>query len=494
MLGDRTGSAAASVAELEELTERKRVEQTLKTEETLGTAMEWLRALIENASDGVALLDDKGMILYESPSAERILGQKPEQLEGTSFPDLIHPDDMQQAISLFESVMENQGQTVACQLRVKHKDGSWRAVEATAQNLLHDPRIGGIVVNYRDITESKKAQQELEQSEKKYRLLAENLSDVIWTMDTNLRYTYLSPSVTSLRGYSVEEAMALSMEETTTPASLQAFLSVMAKAKAKEGLGSTSEHSSVTLELELTCKDGSTVWAENRITYLRDSEGRLTGYLGVSRDITERREVSQRLEQSLQKLERTLDGTIQAIARTVECRDSHTADHQRRVAQLACAIAEEMGFTSEQVEVVQVAGLLHDIGKLSLPQELLNKPGKLTGTEFQLIKTHSQTGYDILKPVEFPWPIADIVVQHHERMNGSGYPSGIKEDELLIEARILGVADVVEAMNSYRPYRAPLGIDKALEQISRNRCILYDPRVVDACVRLFTERGFKFED
>jgi len=313
-------------------------------------------------------------------------------------------------------------------------------------------------------------------------------------MDTNLRYTYLSPSVTSLRGYSVEEAMALSMEETTTPTSLQAFLSVMAEAKAKEGLGSNSEHSPVTLELELTRKDGSTVWAENKITCLRDPEGRLTGYLGVSRDITERREVSRRLEQSLQKLERTLDGTIQAIARTVECRDSHTADHQRRVAQLACAIAEEMGFTSEQVEVVQVAGLLHDIGKLSLPQELLNKPGKLTGTEFQLIKTHSQTGYDILKPVEFPWPIADIVVQHHERMNGSGYPSGIKEDKLLIEARILGVADVVEAMNSYRPYRAPLGMDKALEQISRNSGILYDPRVVDACVRLVTEKGFKFED
>ncbi len=161
---------------------------------------------------------------------------------------------------------------------------------------------------------------------------------------------------------------------------------------------------------------------------------------------------------------------------------------------LACAIAEEMGFAPEQVEVIQVAGLLHDIGKLSLPQELLNKSGKLTDTEFQLIKTHSQTGYDILKSVEFPWPIADIVIQHHERMNGSGYPSGIKEDEILIEARILGVADVVEAMNSYRPYRPPLGIDKALEQISRNSGILYDPRMVDACVRLFTEKRFQFQD
>ena len=222
--------------------------------------------------------------------------------------------------------------------------------------------------------------------------------------------------------------------------------------------------------------------------------GRLTGYLGVSHDITERREVTQRLERSLQKLERTLDGTIRAIARTVECRDSYTADHQRRVAQLACAIAEEMGFASEQVEVVQVAGLLHDIGKLSVPQELLCKPGKLTDNEFRLIKAHSQIGYDILKPVEFPWPIADIVVQHHERMNGSGYPSGIREDKLLMEARILGVADVVEAMSSHRPYRPPLGIDKALEEISRNSGILYDPSVVDACLWVFNEKGFEFED
>jgi len=153
-----------------------------------------------------------------------------------------------------------------------------------------------------------------------------------------------------------------------------------------------------------------------------------------------------------------------------------------------------MRFAPEQVEAVQVAGLLHDIGKLSVPQELLCKPGKLTDTEFGLIKTHCKAGYDILRRVEFPWPIADIVVQHHERMNGSGYPSGIKEGEILIEARILAVADVVEAMNSYRPYRAPLGLDKALDEISRNRGILYDPTVVDACIRLFTQKKFQFED
>ncbi|MCX5990853.1 MAG: HD-GYP domain-containing protein, partial [Chloroflexi bacterium] len=184
---------------------------------------------------------------------------------------------------------------------------------------------------------------------------------------------------------------------------------------------------------------------------------------------------------------------IQAIALTSESRDRYTAGHQRRVAQLGCAIAREMGFTPDQTQAIRIAGLLHDIGKISVPQEILSKPGILTDIEFQLIKVHSQVGYDILKTVEFPWPIADIVVQHHERMNGSGYPSGIREDKLLIEARILGVADVVEAMTSHRPYRPPLGIDKALEEISCNSGILYDPNVVSACLGVFSEKGFAFE-
>ena len=215
--------------------------------------------------------------------------------------------------------------------------------------------------------------------------------------------------------------------------------------------------------------------------------------LVMVRDITERKRVEGHLRESFLKLERAMEGTIQAITLTVESRDHYTAGHQRRVAQLGCAIAREMGFTPDQIQAIRVAGLLHDIGKLSVPQEILSKPGKLSDVELQLIKVHSQVGYDILKNVEFPWPIADIVIQHHERMNGSGYPSGIREDNILIEARILGVADVVEAMSSHRPYRPPLGIDKALEEISRNSGVLYDPNVVQACLRVFGERGFKFE-
>ncbi|HID87880.1 MAG TPA: HD-GYP domain-containing protein [Anaerolineae bacterium] len=157
------------------------------------------------------------------------------------------------------------------------------------------------------------------------------------------------------------------------------------------------------------------------------------------------------------------------------------------------SIAREMGLPEEQFEGIRIAGLIHDIGKINVPAEILSKPGPLSELEFGLIQAHPQVGHDILKTIEFPWPVAQIVLQHHERMDGSGYPQGLSDDNILLEARILGVADVVEAMASHRPYRPPRGLDKALEEISRNRGILYDPEVVDACLKLFTEKGFTFE-
>jgi putative nucleotidyltransferase with HDIG domain len=163
------------------------------------------------------------------------------------------------------------------------------------------------------------------------------------------------------------------------------------------------------------------------------------------------------------------------------------------VTQLACAIAREMGLNNKMMEEIRVAGTLHDIGKMYVPSEILTKPGRLTEPEFNMIKTHSKAGYDILKMIEFPWPVAPVVLQHHERIDGSGYPSGLSAKDILLEARILAVADVVEAMSSHRPYRPARGIDKALEEISQNRGILYDPAVVDTCLKLFAEERFKFE-
>lgn len=207
----------------------------------------------------------------------------------------------------------------------------------------------------------------------------------------------------------------------------------------------------------------------------------------------ERRRAKEERGQSAEKLIRAMETTIEAMALTVEMRDPHTAGHQRRVTVLAVAIARELDLSEAEINGIRVAGIVHDVGKIQIPAEILSKPGRLTELEFGLIKNHPSTGYEILKNVEFPWPVAQIVLQHHERMNGSGYPSGISGNDILLEARILSVADVVEAMASHRPYRPALGIGPALDEISKNSGILYDPKVADACFKLFYEKEFSFD-
>ena len=209
-------------------------------------------------------------------------------------------------------------------------------------------------------------------------------------------------------------------------------------------------------------------------------------------EIENRKQVQEELENSFQDLKKVMDSTIQAISMTVEKRDPYTSGHQMRVAGLTRAIAETLALSQDQVEGAFMAASIHDIGKISLPAEILTKPVQLTEIEISLIQAHAQAGFDILKGIEFPWPIADIIVQHHERMDGSGYPRGLAGDDILIEARIIGVADVVETMASHRPYRPSMGMDKALQEIISNKGKLYDPRVVDACLHIFNEQGFEF--
>ena len=215
-------------------------------------------------------------------------------------------------------------------------------------------------------------------------------------------------------------------------------------------------------------------------------------YQTAQQELFERKRAEKELKRYSEKLRELIEEITQAIAATAELRDPYTAGHQQRVAQLACAIAREMKLSKETIKEIRVAGTLHDIGKIHIPSEILTKPGRLTEIEFNMIKTHPEAGYNILKTIEFPWPVAPVVFQHHERSNGSGYPSGLFAKDILPEARILAVADVVEAMSSHRPYRPARGIDKALAEISQNRGTLYDPQVVDVCLKLFAEKGFRF--
>ena len=203
-------------------------------------------------------------------------------------------------------------------------------------------------------------------------------------------------------------------------------------------------------------------------------------------------QVDRKLKQAYKKLQKIIEGTANIITKVVETRDPYSTGHQQRVSKLAMAIAQEMKLPQDKIEGIKIASLVHDIGKVNLPTEIISKPSKLIEVEFNLIKNYPKVGYDILKKVDFPWPIAEIVLQHQEKIDGSGYPGGLKGDKICIEAKILGVANVVEAMSSYKSYRPALSIDEALTEIVKNKNIIFDPEVVDACLKLFKEKGFKF--
>lgn len=215
---------------------------------------------------------------------------------------------------------------------------------------------------------------------------------------------------------------------------------------------------------------------------------------GMVRDITQRNQAEKQLQQTLDMLRQSMGATIRVIDKIIESRDPYTSGHQRRVSDLARSIAKKLNLSEEIIDALRMAAKIHDIGKITVPAEILAKPTPLTNQEFGIIKNHPKVGYDILKDAEFPWPVAQIVLQHHERIDGSGYPHGLCGDKIILEAKILAVADVVEAMASHRPYRPALGIDRALEEISEKKGILYDPEVVDACTSVFSQNGYAFNN
>ena len=239
--------------------------------------------------------------------------------------------------------------------------------------------------------------------------------------------------------------------------------------------------------------DGPDAFGEEETKLLTELGGDLAFGIETLRTRAEHKKAEEQRKRSAEELHTALIQTVQAMGLTMEKRDPYTAGHQQRVAELAVAIAQELGLPDEKIEGILLGAMIHDIGKLCVPAEILNRPGQLTDAEFAIIKSHPQVGYDIIKDVDFPWPVSKIISQHHEHLDGSGYPNGLKEDDIILEARILAVADVMEAMASHRPYRPSLGIDVALKAIKENRGTFYDPDVVDACLRLIEEKRFRFD-
>ena len=313
--------------------------------------------------------------------------------------------------------------------------------------------------------------------EQEARGFIETAHDWIWSINLQGRYTYSNPAVEEILGCSPDELAGHSFLTLIHPEDRQDAEAALAQwIEERQGWRD--------IALRWKHKDGNWRWLESTSVPIFDVQGAIGGFRGVNRDVTERRQMQEALQ-------RSLDGTVQAIGAAAERRDPYTAGHQQRVTQLAYAIAKRMNLPQDQSEGIRFAGLVHDIGKMSIPAEILSKPGKLSETEYQLIQAHPQIGYDILKSITFPWPVAEIVLQHHERLDGSGYPQGLKGDAILLEAKILAVADVVEAMASHRPYRPALGIDAALQEIKQQQGKLYDSSVVEACVQLFAD-DFEF--
>ena len=335
--------------------------------------------------------------------------------------------------------------------------------------------------------ELRQSEERLKRSEERYRNIFTNALEGIFQATPEGRYLTANPALARMFGYASPEELIEAVTDITgqiyvDPAKRGEFIVLLEQKGEVAGFDS-----------EFKRKDGSAFWASMSARAVRDETGRLLYIEGMAEDITKRKETEEKLRETMASLRKAIGATIQVMMSAVEVRDPYTAGHQKRVVNLARAIATEMGLPRDMIDGIRMAGAIHDIGKISVPAEILSKPTKLSAIEFNLIKTHAQSGYEMLQKVDSPWPLAQIVHQHHERMNGSGYPNGLKGDEILLGARVIAVADVVESMASYRPYRPALGIDAALAEIEQNRGTLYDPAVVDHCLRLFREKGFKFE-
>jgi PAS domain S-box-containing protein len=338
----------------------------------------------------------------------------------------------------------------------------------------------------RSESESMQVEEDLCESEEKYRNILESIEEGYFEVDRAGDFTFFNPSLCHILGYTREEMLGMNYRVLTDAENaktvFRAFNEVYVTGIPAKGF-----------EWETIRKDGSRTYTEVSVSLIVRPGEKPTRFRGIARDITERKRMEEELQRTIDSLRKAFGATLQVMISAVESRDPYTSGHQRRVTNLARTIATEMGLPQEKIDGIRMAGVIHDIGNLSVPAEILSKPTKLTELEFSLIKEHSRKGCEMLKDVESPWPLAQIVYQHHERMDGSGYPRNLKGDDIMIEARILAVADVVESMAFHRPYRAGLGIDVALAEIEKNRGILYDSTAADACLGLFREKGFKLE-
>lgn len=486
-----------------------------------------LHATVQTVGDIVAVADEHGIFSFvDGPTFEQY-GVAPETLVGTDFLSLVPKGERERAAEWWSRRIESTGPMPAETTWLRRSDRSWFCLRILASNHLADPAVGGVVLGLRDVTEMKRAEYaqvlmseakrilvsastEAELYEHICRLVVSELTSLTAWVVLEEQHRPLGMHLAAgdriateffraLEGLAgsdnVPDPLTMALitgseqlvsDAETLPESV-AWRNVMHEHGFRSLLVLPFRIGSDETGLLVSAADRSYVFEAPRVTLMKALADDLSRGVEVVRTREQRTAYRDRIETSL-------EAAVRAIAAAAALRDPYTAGHQRRVADLAVAIAEEMGIEPDFVSGIRVAALIHDIGKLAVPTEILSRPGKLSSAEFELIKGHAQAGYDIIADIDFPWDIAEMILQHHERLDGSGYPSGLEGDEICIGARILAVADTVEAMQAHRPYRAALGIEAALRVISSDRGILFDPAVTDACIRLFNEQRFRFGD
>jgi len=452
------------------------------TEDVPGASEEKYRGLVQSIQDAIFIIRD-GKILYANEGFAKVADYKVEELIGRDMEEFIAPEDLAMVMERHARRMKGEQVPGEDDFSLVKKDGITRVDVLVSVAVIHYE--GGLAVMGvgKDITQRKQVEDELRASEENFRHSLEDspLGICIATMEGET--IYANRAVLEIYGYdSLEELKKTSIEDRYTPESYAEWQE--RKAKRSQGEFGPSEY-----DISIVRKGG-----EIRHLHVFRKEIFWNGQKQsqvIYQDITLRRQTEEKLNRTLDNLRQSIKTTIHVLNMALEARDPYTTGHQRRVSDLARAIAQEKGLSRNIVEGIRMAGSVHDIGKLSVPGEILTKPTKLTNIELFLIKEHSQAGYEMLKYVDSPWPLAEIVLQHHERMNGAGYPRNLKGDDILMAARIIAVADVVEAMSSHRPYRPSLGIEAALEEIEKNKGILYDETVVEACLRLFRKKGYR---
>jgi len=478
LMKDRLARLTAAIDR--EMREAKNRLAKKNTEERLKQSEESFRHSLDESPLGIRIVSADGENLYANKELLNIYGYDSlDELNSTPHEKRYTPETLAAYKKRKEIRQQGMDGPANYQVSIIRKNGEIRNLDVFRKEVLWNGK-KQFQALYSDITKRKQAENNLLDSEKRYRLVVEHAHEMI-LITQDRKIVFANKAAEELIGRPME---ILSKDEFTT------FIHPEDAARVADNhvRRLRGEDIPSTYTFRIIGRDETVIWVEMNVTVIEWMKK--PAALIFLKDITQHKQLDEERLGNYIRIKKTLDATVSAIAAIVEAKDPYTTGHQLRVSQLAQAIAAEMGLNSDKKDFIGTAAIIHDIGKLSIPSEILSKPTKLTTLEFDLIKTHPQSGYNILKDIEFPWPVATAILQHHERINGSGYPNKLQGKDILLESRILAVADVVEAISSHRPYRPTLGLDFALEEITRNRGILYDSDVVEACLDLFKNKNF----